>query len=320
MDIKKDFPLSQILWYKIGGKAKYLLEAQNKEEIIQALDFIEKNKVSKFFILGHGSNLLFSDDEFDGAVIRIVNKSNPLISIDNEFVHVFAGDMLDSVIQIALKNNLTGLEWGGGLPGTMGAAVRGNVGAFGGELQNVFYEAEILQLRDDTPEILKFKRHNLDFSYRGSIIKRNKKMIVISATLELEKAGLGKTQKARSTYFKNIDYRKANHPLNYPNSGSIFKNITREEDVKKILEVFPDLDEKVRTAWHGKVSMGYLIRKLGLSNFHIGGATVSNKHCNFIVNTNNATFMDVLTIIRAIQRKFEDTFGISAETEIEIVE
>ncbi len=121
-------------------------------------------------------------------------------------------------------------------------------------------------------------------------------------------------------YNNNIEYRRIRHPLEYPNCGSVFKNIAIPEHVEKVLDVFPDLEEKIKRDWHGKVSMGYLIKRLDMSGYRVGNAMVSQKHCNFIVNLGGARSTDVLSIIKVIQEKFLETFDFVPEVEVEIVD
>lgn len=320
MNIHKEFPLSQILWYKIGGTASFLLEVSSKEDIVKAFDFIEKNKIGKYYVLGFGSNLLFSDDYYDGVVIRFVHpQESSIILTKNGLVEAFAGEILDNIIVFSLKHNMIGLEWAGGLPGTVGAAIRGNVGAFGSEIKDVCVNAMVLKIESQGSEILHLNSEKLGFSYRNSIIKTKKNLIVVSGAFQLSSGGISKTAEARNMYLSHIEYRKENHPLGYPNCGSVFKNVVEKENVEKVLQVYPNLKENVDTKWHGKISMGALIVKLGLSGYKVGNAQVSQKHSNFIVNLGGAKFIDVVTIIRVIQKKIEDTFGFTPEVEVEIV-
>ena len=188
MIIKNDFSLSEVLWYKIGGKAKYFLSVENKRDILEAIDFVEKNHLDKIFVCGLGSNLIFTDDYFDGVVIQIspAKKNSSVINKDG-LVEVFAGEILDDLIKFSFENNLTGLEWAGGLPGTVGAGVRGNVGAFGGEIKDSLVEVEVLDYSKDKPELKTLTNEQLQFVYRGSFIKNHKKMIVISAKFNFKK-------------------------------------------------------------------------------------------------------------------------------------
>lgn len=320
MKVIKDAPLKEILWYRIGGTAKYLLECNSKEDIMSAFEFIKKEKIQKYFVVGLGSNLLFTDEYYNGAVIQVAsNKTSEIKLIDKNTVEAYAGETLDSVIQFAFENNLTGLEWAGGLPGTVGAAVRGNVGAFGSEISKVFSGAEILDVSSQNPEVRSLNRRDIKFGYRTSTVKKNPNMIVLSVQFKLKKVDDAKLGGAKQTYFANIEYRNNKHPLDFPSTGSAFKNVSETSDVKKVLKIFPDLAQDIKVKWHGKVSMGYLIKRLDLSGLQIGAAQISNKHSNFIVNLGGASFQDVASIIKKIQDEFQSTFGFIPEPEVEIV-
>lgn len=323
MNVYTEFDLSQILWYKIGGKAQYFIEVKEKEDVLRALDFAEKHGVKRIFVIGYGSNLLFTDKFFDGAIFRIIREENDLISLANisgeVVVDTFAGESLDRVIQFAFANSLVGLEWAGGLPGTVGAAIRGNVGAFGSEIKDVVYKVEALRISDTGFDIQHFAPSDLQFSYRNSFIKQNKNLIVTGVIFKFARADGASLEQAKQVYENNIAYRKEKHPLEYPNCGSVFKNITDQSNVAKVLEIMPNLKTQVESQWHGKVSMGYLIGELGLSGLKNGGAQVSEKHPNFIINLGGATFADVTEIIDRIKVKFVQAFGFTPETEVEIV-
>lgn len=318
MKVYSGFDLKDILWYKIGGRARYLIDVETKNDIKGAFEFLNKEKVKKIFFLGSGSNLIFADEYFDGAVIRFIPGSNSIRRVRPHIIEANAGALLDDVIQFAFENKLIGLEWAGGLPGDIGAAIRGNVGAFGGEIKDSVKEAEVFEVANGKPRFKILKRFELRFSYRNSIVKKNR-WGVVSAQFRLKHADESELQRARQTYLNNIEYRKIRHPLEYPNCGSVFKNISDPEHVKKVIEVFPDLAEKIKRDWHGKVAMGYLIKRLDLSEYKVGDALVSPKHCNFIVNLGNARATDVLLIIKVIQEKFLETFNFVPEVEAEIV-
>lgn len=322
MQIYNDFDLSHILWYRIGGKTKYFLVCENKKDIEEALDFVKKNQIKKIFVCGLGSNLIFTDDYFDGAVIQITSQSEGKnIKIINEStIESFSGFLLDDVIQFAFANNLTGLEWAGGLPGTVGAAVRGNVGAFGGEIKDVIASAEVLEYSSvEAQHSVSLANDKLQFVYRGSVIKTNKHMIVTSATFRLHPATQEELAQAKAIYDQNQQYRKDHHPLEYPNCGSVFKNLKDKQQIEKVLSIHPELKENVNTKWHGKIAVASLIERLGLKGYRVGNAQVSEKHALFIVNLGGATSRDVLKIIQDIQDKFQETFGFQLGTEVEIV-
>ncbi|CAN5115931.1 UDP-N-acetylmuramate dehydrogenase [soil metagenome] len=320
MKIIENADLSEILWYKIGGRAKYLLEVSSKEDILAALSLTKEKHIGKIFICGLGANLLFTDEYFDGAVIRFVPKKEKQITlIEGNKLEVYAGELLDRVITIGFDLNLIGLAWAGGLPGTVGAAVRGNVGAFGGEIKDVIESVDVVRLESSYQKIETLTKEELAFAYRTSSIKIPRRMIVLSARFVLHPASAYELEKAKEVYFDHIAYRKENHPNSFPNSGSVFKNIARKEQVGKILAVYPDIQELVNGKWHGKVSMGYLNNLLGFSGLTIGGAKVSEQHANFIDNIGHAKATDVIAIIETIQRKFEETFDFIPEPEVEIV-
>lgn len=320
MKIIKNANLSELLWYKIGGKAEYVLECSSEEDVLEAVSFIREEKIKKHFVVGLGSNLLFTDEDYEGAIIKLVSNTKPKIILSGkDVVEGFAGETLDSVIQFSFDNNLIGLEWAGGLPGTIGAAVRGNVGAFGGEISKQFYSARVIDISEKKITLRNLNRRDIKFSYRTSTIKKNPQMIVVSASFKLKKVDEATVGRARTTYFSNIEYRKNKHPLEFPSTGSAFKNISEPENVKKVLDTFPDLEKEVRIKWHGKVSVGYLNKRLDLSGLKIGNAQISNKHSNFIVNLGGASFHDVYSIITKIQETYQDEFGFSPEPEVEIV-
>lgn len=319
MQIHKDFDLTQVLWFRIGGKAQYFVQCQSRKDVFKALDFAEENHPKRMFICGLGSNLIFSDDYFEGMVIQIGAGTKPQVSLSDTLVTAFAGETLDTVIQLSFNNQLRGLEWAGGLPGTVGAGIRGNVGAFGGEIKDNFVAAEVLQFDDKNIDVLEMKNADFNFSYRHSIVKERKNMIVTAAQFVLSHADREELVKARSIYAGNMDYRKTHHPLEYPNCGSVFKNIKKPHDVAKIVDVWPDIRTLVKEKWHGKVSMGYVINRLGFSGYTIGRARVSDKHANFINNLGGASAKDVLTIIKHIQDMCAETFAIVPEVEVEIV-
>lgn len=322
MLIQNDISLSEMLWYKIGGKAKYVLTCESRSDISDALEFIKKEKPNKLFICGLGSNLIFSDAYFDGAVIRIVSsaKQNSGISIVGDNITAFAGTILGDVITFAFDHELTGLEWAGGLPGTVGAGVRGNVGAYGGEIKDSLVSAEMIDYSGEVPVLKTLTNEELQFIYRGSLIKSHKKMVVVSATFGLQKSSAEEIAAAREIYEKNKQYRKDRHPLEYPNCGSVFKNLREKEQIEKVLSVYPDLKENVEQKWYGKVAVASLIEKIGLKGFRIGDAQISEKHALFIVNLGNAKSKDVLAIIQTVKEKFLNTFGFEPEVEVEIVQ
>ncbi len=321
MTVKNDFPLKDVLWYKIGGTVKYFITCESREDILEAFEFIKKNNINKIFVVGLGTNLLFSDEYFDGAVIQISTNDNLQdAQITNEgLIEVFAGLTMEDFVEYTFEQSLVGLEWSGGLPGTVGGAVRGNAGAYGGEIKDTLVSAEVLDYSADEPIVTTLTNDELQFSYRNSYIKLNKKMVVISAKFKLEKGSNEDLEKAREIYQGNIQNRKDKHPLEYPNTGSVFINPREKDQIEKILSVYPDLKENVEKKWYGKVAVASLIDKWGLKGYRVGNAQISEKHALFIVNLGDAKYSDVLQIINVVKKKFFDTFGFELHVEVEIV-
>ncbi len=320
-DLQSDRRLREIAIQSVSTTGfTSLLEAGSGEDAREAADYLTANHVDRVMVVGLGSNLLFQDGLFDGAVLRLVPGSRPQIrDLGEGLLEAFAGETLDSVITFGFERGYTGLEWAGGLPGTVGAGVRGNVGAFGGELEDVVVSAELLARLDSGCEVRRLTNAELRFGYRDSAVKRDRRLVVTSAVFRLHPASEEDLQAARRRYQANIDYRNQNHPMEYPTCGSVFKNIARPEEVERMIAVWPDIRENVQGRWHGKVSMGYAIKRLGLSGYQIGGAQISTKHNNFIVNLGTARFTDVYGLIEKVRAEFNSTFGFVPEPEVEIV-
>lgn len=321
----KDFPLSEILYYKIGGKAKFVLKIQNKEDLLKALDFVRKEKVEKVLAVGLGSNLLVSDDFFDGAVLwfsrgESKGKDNGQIKLKSDnLVEAFSSVLLDDLIQFSFKSKLIGLEWAGGLPSTVGGAIRGNAGAFGSEIKDSVSKVQVVDLLDGKFHVEELTSTDLQFSYRNSLLKQNRNLIVVSGVFKLTQATDFQIEEAKKVYHLHIEHRQKNNPLDYPSCGSVFQNITTKDKVETVVNKWPDIASLVHEKWHGKVAMGYVIKRLGFSGFRIGGAEVSEKHANYILNKNHARFKDVVAIIEKIKEKFYQEFSFYPELEVEVV-
>lgn len=320
MIIHTNFPLSQILAYKIGGCAKTVLQIENEQDLKDALEYITTYSVSQYLPVGIGANLLINDKPYNGVVLWFSQPKKELIQqIDETHIKVFASYLLDDVIHYSFQHNLVGLEWAGGLPSTIGAAVRGNVGCFGHEIKDLVEKIEIAKLGNATFVEKTLSRDECLFSYRNSFIKHHTNMFVVNAYFTLKKGSTEEIEKAKEIYKENISYREKNHPLDFPSCGSVFKNTTSKKDVEKIVSIWPDIAQLVEQKWHGKVAMGYIINRLGFAGKTKGGAEISEKHANYILNKNNASFNDVYGLITEIQETFFQTFGFKPEPEVEII-
>jgi UDP-N-acetylmuramate dehydrogenase len=301
MNIKKGLPgvkenilLKNYATFKIGGKARYFFVATKKEELIKAITTATDLKLP-FFVLGNGSNLLISDKGFKGLVIKIKNQTS---KIKHNLIYTEAGISLGQLVNIALKNNLTGLEWTAGIPGTVGGAIYGNAGAFGKSIGDSVIKVEVYDAKDNKIKI--FKKRNCKFGYRNSIFKRKKNLIVLSITIQLKK---GNKKEIEKKIKEHLEYRKKTQPLNFPSIGSIFKNPVPKQSLVRGRSI--------------SFSAGELIEKCGLKGKKIGKAKISEKHGNFIVNFGGAKAKDVKKLIKLIKQKVKSKFGIVLEEEIQ---
>ena len=310
--LKQNVSLKDYSNYKIGGNASYFFEVFSKEDLIKglknwyeiSLDFPVNKK--EIFVLGNGTNVLFSDDGFYGLVIK--NSING-INIQDNIITVGAGEELSSLLDYCVKNSLSGLEWAGGLPGTVGGAVRGNAGAFRGEIKDNLYEVISLNLK--TFKTVKRNNKDCELSYRNSVFK-NKAAdeIIISVSFKLIK---GEKQEIKNKTQEKIEYRRAKHPLEYPNIGSIFKNVP----IEKFLDTqMKDLSQYIKNDPFPLVPTAKLIFLTGLKGERVGDVMVSTKHTNFIVNMGDGKATEVKRLIGFIKDRVREEFSIELEEEI----
>jgi UDP-N-acetylmuramate dehydrogenase len=304
INIKQNIPLAPHTTFKIGGLARFFVEVFNEKEVIWAVDYAHNNKL-KVFILGGGSNTLISDNGFNGLVIKI--RSADLV-VNNTEIICAAGVPLIKLVKYSIKNNLTGLEWAAGIPGTAGGAVRGNAGAFGGEMGDLIEKVKVLKINNSTSEIEFYKSNECNFTYRNSIFKQNENLIILELTIKLARGVHNKSEKIMNEIIK----RRTNSQPTEANAGSFFKNPTVFKD--DIIEKFEhDTGKKMLK---NKLPAGWLIDDLGLRSKKIGKAQVSEKHANFIINTGGAKAEDVIILSSLLKQKVRDHFGIQLEEEV----
>ncbi len=293
--IQKNVSLADYTSFRIGGPARYFFEAKTKQDVIKAVKTAKRLDLP-FFILGEGSNILVSDQGFDGLIIRVKNQELRIKNTDKKSKVIVAGAglLLGELVNTSIENNLTGLEWAVGIPGTVGGAISGNAGAKGKSIADVVEEVEVFCAND--LKIKNYKVKDCKFSYRDSIFKYNRNLIILSAGFCLKK---GNTQRSREILKQILKERAEKIPTGY-SAGCIFKNPTPHHFSQK----------------SGGGSAGELIEKCGLKGFSIGGAKVSFQHANFIINTGKATAKDVLNLINLIKRVVKDKTGIKLQEEI----
>lgn len=310
--LKQNVSLKDFSNYKIGGPAAYFLEAKTREELVEGLK--EWRGVSenlpddqkKVFVLGGGTNILFSDEGFNGLVVKIYLDA---VSFVGETISVGAGTSFSTLTDFCIANSLSGFEWAGGMPGTVGGAIRGNAGAFGGETKDNLLRVESLNL--DNFQISQRNREECEFSYRSSIFKTKAlNEVIISASFLVKK---GQREEIEKQIREKVEFRKTKHPLDNPNAGSVFKNVPLENVPSQYQD---ELSQYVKNDPIPVVPAGKLIFLAGLKGRKVGGAAVSDKHTNFIVNLGNATACDVKDLIAIVKNEVKQKYGISLEEEI----
>jgi UDP-N-acetylmuramate dehydrogenase len=273
--------------------------------VAKALQTAVKAK-TPVFILSGGSNVLFSDKGFDGLVVHVKSSG---VSIKGTRIFADAGVSMASLVRTAAVRGLAGLEWAGGLPGTLGGAVRGNAGAFGGEIKDVIVFVRAI---DGKGRVRMFSKNQCRFSYRSSIFKQ-KKYVVLSVALGLQK---GDTKELSRIARSHVRYRKERHPLEYPNAGSVFKNCDAAKLSAKWKKYFAD---KIKQDPFPVVPTAVLIAEAGLKGLRIGNAEISKKHPNYIVNLGGCSAKDIVALIARVKKLVYKKFGVRLEEEIQFV-
>ncbi len=304
--VEDDIPFSHLGSYKLGGLIKHFTAPQSEEALRDVLS-LAREKSWPIFILGGGTNLLVSDQGFDGLMIK------PAISFiekNGNDVRVGAGVSVAELLNFVISHDLGGLEWAGGLPGSVGGGVRGNAGCFGGEMKDGIKNVESLDVLTGEKKIR--NREECEFSYRSSIFKEklNNKEIITAATFSFfPKSGTLIKEIADD----HIRYRTERQPLEYPNIGSIFKNVDAREMSEESLMPFAHV---LKQDPFPVIPTAYLISEAGLKGVTYGGATISPKHPNFIVNLGGAKASDVIHLIELAQSEVKKKFNIEIEPEV----
>ncbi len=281
-DISIDELMSRHTTFRTGGPASLFLRPEDEETVILVIGFL-RSKGCPFFILGNGSNLLVSDKGYDGVIISVERLND--LHIENDTTMVAGAGVLNSAIaSLARDNSLSGFEFAAGIPGTIGGAMIMNAGAYGGEMKDI-----TSSVRAITPdgEIKVIPGADCDFGYRTSALKRGG-FVVTSARLTLT---AGSRDEISERMTELALKRKEKQPLEYPSAGSTFK---RPEGY----------------------FAGKLIEDAGLRGLSVGGAQVSEKHCGFVINKDNATSTDVYKLIQEVKKRVFESSGVELEPEV----
>jgi len=271
--------------FKVGGECRFFLTPATEEELKLCMDIVRRDNL-KYYILGKGSNILADDRGYDGVIISTVCLNND-IKHEGTVIEASAGMGLDKVSDYAMENSLTGFEFACGIPGSLGGAIVMNAGAYGGEMSNVLMEVKVL-----CPDgSIKWKDvSELELGYRKSNILANNE-IVLAAKLKL---AYGNKDEIRAQIEDLNNRRSDKQPLEYPSAGSTFK--------------------RPEGCFAGK-----LIDDAGLRGFRLGGAAVSQKHCGFVINYDNASSDDIKNLIEHIKANVYEKFGVKLECEVRMI-
>lgn len=270
--------------YKLESHAEYLIFPKNIEELINLLKFLKKNHL-KYLILGGGSNVILARSSFK-VVIKLDRMNN--VSISGTKIIAEAGASLVRTSNLAMENALEGLAFAGGIPGLVGASACMNAGAYKEDMSMIVKEVKVL---DPSLNLITMSNEELDYSYRSSYLKLHKEYICVEVTFQLKK---GDRDKIKEIMDSRRERRISSQPLDKPSAGSVFRN--------------PE-----------NMPAGKIIEDLSLKGYRIGGASISEKHANFIVNTNNATYNDIIKLIDLIKERVYNEYKIDLILEQEII-
>lgn len=279
-----DEPLAKHTTFRVGGRAKILVFPETKQKLIDLITFLKTNKIP-FKVLGNGSNILPSDNDYEGVIIKPHLALNNMQVFD-EYVNVDAGYSLVRLAYEMIKYELTGLEFLGGIPGTIGGACFMNAGAYNREMKDCLIEVHYL---DQDGNLTVSNAKDLQFGYRSSIFQKERPLLIIKALLKLER---GNGKEIKELLEKRRNRRLLTQPLDYPSAGSTFRN--------------PE-------GTHAYM----LIDKAGLRGKRIGGAMVSEKHCNFIINVGGASSRDIRDLIEFVIEEVYKVTKITLVPEVE---
>lgn len=277
-------PMSKHTTFKVGGCVDYYIYPKNCTALMCIMKILKEEEMP-YFVLGRGSNVLCSDGDFHGAIINLDKTLNDFYFEPNGILVAQAGCSIINLAVEAKKRSLTGLEFASGIPGSVGGGLYMNAGAYKDTLANHLIDVAVLK----NDMIVWMKKEELDYAYRHSAFQANKDWTILVGRFQLEP---GNQSEIRDLMDSRRERRMASQPLDMPCAGSVFRN--------------PEL----MPAWK-------LIEELGLRGHQIGGAKVSEKHCNFIVNADHATAEDIRSLIKEIKQRAKQEFNIDMITEVE---
>ena len=282
---KENEPLAAHCTFKIGGPARLFVQPTDRAQLCRAVALCKAQGV-RYYLLGNGSNILFADEGYNGAVLDISSMQDA-VEVHGTQLTAGAGVRLSALCKTALEHGLTGLEFAYGIPGTVGGAVYMNAGAYGGEMKDVLINSEYVSPDGTAGEL---DNEAMQLSYRHSAYEDGG-LVITAASVRLTP---GDPEQIKNTMHDIISRRRDKQPLEYPSAGSTFK----------------------RPEGH---FAGALIEQCGLKGVSVGGAQVSEKHAGFIINRGGATASDILSLIKHVQARVKAQTGVTLETEIRLI-
>lgn len=284
--IYENVSISKYTTYRVGGICRVMAYPTDVSELIKLLKLLKSRNI-KYKILGNGSNLLFSDKEYDGFLIKL-NSFDTLTFLGNNKVKVGAGYSLIKLSLMAAKKGLTGLEFASGIPGTVGGAVFMNAGAYKSDMG---YVVETVKVLTPNLEIINLENKEMNFHYRSSFLQTHRDYVCLEVILKLN---VGKREAIEDVIRERRERRVASQPLEYPSAGSVFRN--------------PE----------GGFA-GQLIEESGLKGMTKGGAMISDKHANFVINYKDATSSDIKYLIDLAHDTVLEKYNVDMKIEQEFV-
>lgn len=283
--VEKNVSLKKYTTYRAGGTAKVIVSPKSIDKLLELLKLLKDNNV-EYKILGNGSNLIFNDSVYEPVLIKLNDINH--CDINNNVITVGAGYSLISLAMRVSRLGLTGMEFATGIPGTVGGAVYMNAGAYKSDMGYIVTEVKAI---NENLEIVTLYNKDLKFKYRSSFFQTHKNYVCIEATIKLK---YGSKKLIKEVIEDRRQKRISTQPLEYPSAGSVFRN--------------PENDY----AWR-------LINVCGLKGYRIGGAMVSEKHANFIINVGNAKGEDIRNLILYVKDTVKKETGVDLKVEQEFV-
>ena len=274
--------------YRVEGSAKYLISPNSITDLSSVIRILKESN-EKFYILGNGSNVVINDKEYDGAVIRLDKINGIEINPKMHMAYAEAGAMLPKLANESINQGLTGLEFAVSIPGTIGGAIYGNAGAYNACILDYVESVTVL---DENYDVRVIEHEDISYSYRHSMFKEQKNLIILGAKFFLKE---GDKANSLEIIEDRRQRRIATQPLEYPSAGSVFRN--------------PDGD-----------FAGRLIESCNLKGYKIGGAEVSEKHANFIINSNNASGEDIYKLINYVHDQVLEKTNVDLIVEQEFID